>query len=36
MRNIKIRIALVAAGAGAVVAATQTGLAAVVGTVGLW
>ncbi len=36
MRNIKVRIALLAAGTGAVLAATQTGLAAVVGGVGIW
>lgn len=35
MRNIKVRVALAAASVGAVIAVSQTGLAAVVGTFGL-
>lgn len=35
MRNIKLRVALAAASIGAVVTASQTGLAAVVGTFGI-
>ncbi len=36
MRNIKVRIALAAASVGAVVAVSQTGLAAVMGTVSIF
>jgi hypothetical protein len=35
MRNLKLRLALAAASVGAVVAVSQTGLAAVVGTLSL-